>query len=64
MNHSHCSVYVTLCILYLKSTYKNSLWKTSKYRLIDATLTSGNQIRFFFVVVVILAVVKTYSDEV
>ena len=29
---------------YLRSTHKNSLPKTNKYRLIDATLTPGDQI--------------------
>ena len=33
--------YVMLCIIYLKSTHKNRLQKTNKYRLIDAKLTPG-----------------------
>ena len=37
-------IYVMLCILYLKSTHKNSLWKTNKYRLIDASLIPEDQI--------------------
>ena len=35
--------YVMLCILYLKLTHKNTLQKTNEYRLIDATLTPGDQ---------------------
>ena len=33
---------VMLFTLYLKSTHKNSLLKTTKCRLIDATLNPGN----------------------
>ena len=33
-----------LWILYLKLTHKNKFKKTSKYRLIDATLIPGDQI--------------------
>ena len=51
-----------LCILYLKSTHKNSLQKTNKYRLIDATLTPGDQVLSFAVVAI--AAATTYSDEV
>ena len=50
-----------LCILYLKSMDKivyNK--KTNKYRLIDATLTPGDQI-WWLAAVVALA---TYSDKV
>ena len=39
--------YVILRILYLKSIHKNSLQETNQlinYRLIDATLTPGDQI--------------------
>ena len=43
----HCfKVYVLLCmlcILYLKPTQKNTLQKTNKYQLTDATLTPGDQ---------------------
>ena len=35
--------YVMLCILCLKSTHKNSLYKTNKHRLVDVTLTPGDQ---------------------
>ena len=50
-----------LCILYLKSMDKivyNK--KTNKYRLIDATLTPGDQIWWLAAVVA----APTYSDEV
>ena len=50
--------YVMLCILYLKPTHENSLLKISKYRLIDATLTLGDQIWS------LAAAATTYSDEV
>ena len=36
--------YIMFCILCLKSTHKDSLYKTNKYQLIDATLTPDNQI--------------------
>ena len=52
--------YVMLCILYLKSIHKISLWKTSKYQLIDATLTPGDQTWCPTAVVT----TTTYSDEV
>ena len=51
-----------LCILYLRSTHKNSLQKTNKYRLIEATLTPGDQI--WSLVTVATATATTYSDEV
>ena len=51
-----------LCILYLKSTHKNSLQKTNKYRLIDATLTPGDQV--WSLAVVTTTAATTYSDEV
>ena len=51
-----------LCILYLKSTRKNSLQKTNKYRLIDPTLTPGDQA--WSLAVVATAAAITYSDEV
>ena len=51
-----------LCILYLKSTHKNSLQKTNKYRLIDAKLTPGDQV--WFLAVVATDAATTYSDEV
>ena len=51
-----------LCILYLKSTHKNSLQKTNKYRLIDAILTPGDQV--WSLAVVTTTVATTYSDEV
>ena len=54
--------YVMLCILYLKSTHKNSLQKTNKYRLIDATLTPGDQV--WSLAVVTTTAATTYSDEV
>ena len=54
--------YIMLCILYLKSTHKNSLQKTNKYRLIDATLTPGDQV--WSLAVVATAAATTYSDEV
>ena len=53
--------YVMLCILYLKSMHKivyNK--KTNKYRLIDATLTPGDQMWSLAAV----AAATTYSDEV
>ena len=51
-----------LCIPYLKSTHKSSLQKTSKYRLIDATLTLGD--RVWSLAVVATAAATIYSDEV
>ena len=51
-----------LCILFLKSTHKNSLQKTNKYRLFDATLTPEDQI--WSLTVVTTATATTYSDEV
>ena len=51
-----------LCILYLKSTHKNGLQKTNKYRLIDATLTPGDQV--WSLPVVATAAATAYSDEV
>ena len=51
-----------LCILYLKSTHKNGLQKTNKYRLIDATLTPGDQV--WSLGVVATAAATAYSDEV
>ena len=56
------SCYVMLCILYLKSTHKNSLQKTNEYRLIGATLTPGDQV--WSLVVVTTTAATTYSDEV
>ena len=49
-----------LSILYLKSNHKNSLQKTNKYQLIDAKLTSGDQVWFFAVVATDVA--TTYSE--
>ena len=54
--------YVMLCILYLKSTHENSLQKNSKYWLIDATLTPGDQV--WSLAGVTTAVATTYSDDV
>ena len=57
--------YVILCILYLKSIHKNSLQETNQlinYRLIDATLTPGDQI--WSPTAVAAAAATTYSDEV
>ena len=51
-----------LYILYLKSTHKNNLQKTNKYRLIDAILTPGDQV--WPLAVVATAAATTYSDEV
>ena len=51
-----------LCILYLKQTHKNSLQKINEYRLIDATLTPGDQV--WSLAVVATAAATTYSDEV
>ena len=51
-----------LCIVYLKSTHKNSLQKPNKYRLIDATLTPEDQV--WSLAVVATATATTYSDEV
>ena len=51
-----------LCSLYLKSMHKivyNK--KTNKYRLIDATLTPGDQI---WCLAAAIATAATYSDEV
>ena len=45
-----------------KSTHRNSLQKTNKYRLIDATLIPGNQV--WSLVVVSIAAATTYSEEV
>ena len=59
------TIHVTLCmlcILYLKSTHKNGLQKTNKYRLIDATLTPGDQV--WSLPVVATAAATAYSDEV
>ena len=53
-------MYVMLSILYLKSNHKNSLQKTNKYQLIDAKLTSGDQVWFFAVVATDVA--TTYSE--
>ena len=50
-----------LCILFLKSTHKNSLQKSNKYRLIDATFTPGDQV--WFLAVVATDAATTYSDE-
>ena len=50
------------CILHLKSTHKNSLQKINKYRVIDATLTPGDQV--WFLAVVTTTAATTYSDEV
>ena len=61
-NIMHESGYVMLCILYLKSTHKNSSQKNNKYRLIDATLTPGDQV--WSLAVVTTAAATTYSDEV
>ena len=47
-------MYVMLYILYLKSTHKNSLQKTIKYRLIDATLTTEDQVWSLAVVALLL----------
>ena len=54
--------YVMLCILCLKSTHKNSLYKTNKHRLVDITLTPGDQM--WSLAVVAAAAATTYSDEV
>ena len=54
--------YVMLCIFYLKSTHKNSLRKTNKYRLIDAKLNPGDQV--WSLAGVNAAAATTYSDEV
>ena len=51
-----------LRILYLKLTDKNSLQKSNKYRLIDATLTPGDQ--RWSLALVTTAAATTYSDEV
>ena len=51
-----------LCILYLKSTHKNSLQKINKYRLINATLTPGDQV--WSLAVVATAAATIYSDKV
>ena len=51
-----------LCILYLKSTHKNSLSKTNKDWVIDATLTPEDQI--WSLAVDATAAATTYSDEV
>ena len=54
--------YFMLYILYLKSNHKNSLQKTNKHRLIDTTLTPGDQV--WFLAAVAIAAATTYSDEV
>ena len=54
--------YIMLCILYLKSTYKNSLQKTNKYRLADATFTPRDQV--WSLAVVATAAATIYSNEV
>ena len=54
--------YVMLCIIYLKSNHKNSLQKTNKYWLTDATLTPGDQV--WSLAVVTTTAATTYSDEV
>ena len=54
--------YVMFCILYLKSAHENSLQKINKYRVIDATLTPGDQV--WFLAVVTTTAGTTYSDEV
>ena len=57
--------YVMLRILYLKSMHKivyNK--KANKYRLIDATLTPGDQMWCLAVLMWCLAAATTYSDEV
>ena len=53
--------YVMLCILYLKLTHKNTLQKTNEYRLIDATLTPGDQM--WSLAVVAAAAATTYWDN-
>ena len=59
---TNCLSVFLLCILYLKSTHKNSLRKTNNYRLIDATLTPGDQV--WSVAAVATDAATTYSDEV
>ena len=51
-----------LYILFLKSTHKKNLQKSNKYRLIDATLTLGNQV--LSLTAVTPTAVATHSDEV